>query len=99
MSIVYGYAKSTMYAGTGEFMIQVRIPNIHGPIDQRDYRGQKVKNYVKDENLPWYPALLMPHTPNTNEVVVLMSTNSSNSEFIVIGLTGGQYSPISIDES
>lgn len=97
MSIMYGYAKSTMYTGTGEFMIQVRIPNIHGPIDQRDYRGNKVTNYVKDEDLPWYSSLILPHVPNTNEVVVLMSVNSTNNEFIVIGLTGGQYSPANVD--
>lgn len=99
MSVIYGYAKSTMYSGTGEFLVQVRVPNIHGPIDQKDYQGKKVTNYVKDENLPWYPSLLLPHIPNTNEVVALMSTNSSNSEFIVIGLTGGQYSPVTISQS
>lgn len=91
--IVYGYAKQTMYTGSGEFMIQVRIPNIHGPINQREYEGNPVRNYVKDADLPWYPAMLMPHVPNENEVVVLLSTNPANTEFIVIGLTGGQYTP------
>lgn len=89
--IVYGYAKSYMYTGAGTLMIQVRIPNIHGPIDQREYNGQKVKNYTADENLPWYPSVLLPHLPNTNEVVVLSSINSSNSDWIVIGMTGGEY--------
>ena len=95
--VVYGYAKQYMFTGTGELMVQVRIPNIHGPIDQREYQGQKVRNYVKDEDLPWYPALLMPHNPNTNEVVALLSINSSDNDFIVIGLTGGFYSPINVD--
>lgn len=95
--IIYGYAKQTMYANSGELMIQVRIPNIHGPIDQREYRGQKVTNYVQDEALPWYPSLLLPHIPNTNEVVALTATSSANNEFLVIGLTGGQYSPVAID--
>ena len=97
--IVYGFAKQTMYTGTGELMVQVRIPNIHGPVTQKEYQGQSVKNYVKDLDLPWYPALLMPHLPNVNEIVCLMSTNSSNNEFIVIGLTGGQYQPVSVDAS
>jgi len=92
--IVFGYAKSYMYANTGEMYVQVRIPNIHGPIDQRDYQGKKITNYIKDENLPWYPALLMPHNPNTNEVVALMSISESKTDFIVLGLTGGQYSPV-----
>lgn len=97
--IVYGYAKETMYSGTGEFLMRVRIPNIHGPIDQRDYQGQSVKNYVKDQDLPWYPSLLLPHTPNTNEVVALVATSSSNSEFLVVGSTGGQYSPVNVNGS
>ena len=95
--VVYGYVYDTMYTGTGELMVQVRIPNIHGPIDQRDYQGQRVKNYTKDENLPWYPALLMPHMPKYLEVVCLMSVNSANNEFIVIGLTGGQYQSTDVD--
>lgn len=97
--IVYGYAKEVMYSGTGEFFVKVRVPNIHGPIDQKEYQGKKVKNYVSDADLPWYPALLMPHTPNTNEVVVLLSVNSAENEFLVIGLSGGQYSPLEISES
>lgn len=92
--IVYGYAKTYKYAGTGELLIQVRIPNIHGPYTQRDYQGQKVTNYTLDQDLPWYPSLLLPHLPNTGEVVALLAVNSSNSDFLVIGLTGGQYSPI-----
>ena len=97
--IVYGYARQTMYSGTGEFLVRVRIPNIHGPIDKRDYQGQKIKNYVEDSDLPWYPALLMPHIPTTNEVVALLSTNSANTEFLVIGLTGGQYTTAAVDQS
>ncbi len=94
--VIYGYAIDYMYAGTGNLYIQVRIPNIHGPYTLEEYRGQKVTNYVKDENLPWYPSLLLPHLPSTGEIVALTSVNDSHSEWIVIGLTGGQYSPVSI---
>lgn len=88
-----------MYTGAGTLMIQVRIPNIHGPIDQREYNGQKVRNYTSDENLPWYPSVLLPHLPNTNEIVVLASINSSNSDWIVIGMTGGEYQAANVAES
>lgn len=99
MSVVYGYVIGTQYTGTGELMVQVRIPNIHGPISQKDYQGQKVKNYTRDNDLPWYPSLLLHHMPNKFEVVCLMATNAAKNEFIVIGLTGGQYSPSSISVS
>lgn len=95
--IVYGYAIEYSYAGTGQLMIKVRIPNIHGPYNQREYRGQKVKNYTSDENLPWYPSLLLPHLPNNGEVVALLQvSDSTSSDFLVIGLTGGQYSPVDV---
>ena len=42
--ISYGYVKDYMYTGTGELQLQVRIPNIHGPVDQREYLGQRVRN-------------------------------------------------------
>lgn len=95
--ISYGYVKDYMYTGTGELQLQVRIPNIHGPVDQREYLGQRVRNYVDDSNLPWYPSLLLPHTPNTNEVVALLAVNEAHNEFVVIGLTGGQYMPSQIN--
>lgn len=94
--IVYGYAIEYMYSGTGELLIKTRIPNIHGPYSQREYQGQKVKNYTADENLPWYPSILLSHLPNNGEVVVLASVNDSNSDWIIIGLTGGQYSPVDV---
>lgn len=96
--IVYGYAKDTMYTGSGELNIQVRIPNIHGPYEMKDYRGNKVKNYVQDKDLPWYPSLLLPYLPNIGEVVALISSNESSSDFLVIGLTGGQYFPTNPEE-
>lgn len=89
--IVNGYVKSYMYAGDGTLMIQVRIPTIHGPIDMKEYRGNVSRNYVRDEDLPFYPSLLLPHMPTEGEVVALMSKNDKTSEFIVLGLTGGSY--------
>lgn len=92
--IVNGYVKTYKYAGDGTLMLQVRIPSIHGPVSQREYKGQQVRNYVTDENLPYYPSLLLPHIPNDGEVVALISTNDKNSKFLVLGLTGGSYSSI-----
>lgn len=89
--IVNGYAKSYKYAGDGTLMIQVRIPTIHGPMDVKDYKGSVARNYVKDEDLPYYSSLLLPHLPSDGEVVVLMSRSDKTTELIVIGLTGGSY--------
>ena len=89
--IVNGYAKSYMYSGDGTLLIKVRIPAIHGPMDQREYKGTARKNYVSDADLPYYESLLLPHLPAEGEVVVLLSKHDNTSEFIVIGLTGGSY--------
>lgn len=89
--IVNGYVKSYRYSGDGTLMVQVRIPSIHGPYRQQEYKGNSVRNYVMDSDLPFYPSVLLPHMPNEGEVVALTSTNNRNSQFIVIGLTGGSY--------
>lgn len=89
--IVYGYVKGYRYSGDGTMEIQVRIPNIHGAYKLTDYNGKKVRNYTKDEDLPWYRSLLLPHTPSDGEVVALCSTNEATHSWIVIGLTGGTY--------
>lgn len=73
-------------------MVQVRIPSIHGPYRQQDGNGQRIRNYVADDNLPFYRSLLLPHLPVEGEVAALISTNNSCNSFIVIGLTGGSYS-------
>lgn len=89
--IINGYVKSYMYAGDGTLMIKVRIPSIHGPMNQKESKGVVVRNYVKDDDLPYYPSLLLPHLPAEGEVVTLMSKNDKTTELIVIGLTGGSY--------
>lgn len=89
--IINGYAKSYMYAGDGTLMVKVRIPSIHGPMTQKESKGAVVRNYVKDDDLPYYPSLLLPHLPADGEVVALTSKNDKTTEFIVIGLTGGSY--------
>ena len=94
--IVYGYAKNYKYASSGDFYVQVRLPNIHGPYSQKEYNGKKVKNYTLDKDLPWYPSVILPHYPNDGEVVVLLSTSDASTEWLVIGLTGAQYSPSEI---
>lgn len=89
--IVYGYTKEYYYTGDGTLMIKVRVPSIHGPYSQSDYKGKTVRNYVQDKDLPFYPSLLLPYLPGDGEVAALISTNSGNSQFLVIGLTGGSY--------
>lgn len=89
--IVNGYVKSYQYAGDGTLMIQVRIPTIHGPMDLKEYNGATRRNYVRDEDLPYYPSLLLPHLPAEGEVVALITKSDKTSEFIVLGLTGGSY--------
>lgn len=89
--ITYGYAKDYKYAGDGTLSIQVRIPSVHGPYKQSNAKGQTIRNYVLDNDLPWYPSLLLPHLPQEGEVVAVESLNSGNTEFMVIGLTGGSY--------
>lgn len=90
--ITYGYAKQHQYTNDGTLMIQVRVPSIHGPYHQSEYRGQAVRNYTQDKDLPYYPSLLLPHLPTEGEVVALASLDKSNSEFLILGLTGGSYS-------
>lgn len=89
--ITYGYAKDYKYTGDGSLMIRVRIPSIHGPYNREEYKGKTIRNYVEDKDLPYYPSVLLPHMPTDGEVAALSSIDSSNSQFIVIGLTGSQY--------
>lgn len=89
--IVYGYVKGYKYAGDGTMLIQVRIPNIHGAYKKADYQGKTIRNYTPDNELPWYPSLLLPHKPVDGEVVAVSSLDNSPSNWLVIGLTGGSY--------
>lgn len=89
--IVNGYVKDYKYAGDGTLLVRVRIPSIHGPVNQREYNGQQVRSYTRDIDLPYYPSLLLPHLPIEGEVVALITPNEKSSEFMVIGLTGGSY--------
>lgn len=89
--ITYGYAKAYHYTNDGTLQVQVRIPSIHGAYNQRDYRGQMIRNYVRDSELPWYPSVLLPHLPNEGEVVALSSVDNANNDFLIVGLTGGSY--------
>lgn len=77
--------------GDGTYQVQVRIPSIHGPYKQSDYKGKKVKNYITDDKLPYYNSVELRRNPNDGDVVMLMTPNEKTTEFIVIGLTGGSY--------
>ena len=89
--VVFGYTKDYKYSGDGTLMIRVRIPAVHGPMFPSDARGQVIRNYVRDSELPYYPSLLLPHLPADGEVVALTSMNEKSTDFLVIGLTGGSY--------
>jgi len=90
--VTYGYVKQYEYTGDGTFMIQVRVPAIHGPFQEDDAKGKRIHNYVRDENLPYYPSVVLPHDPTEGDVVALLNIkDSANTEFLVIGLTGGSY--------
>lgn len=91
--LVFGYAKDYYYAGDSTLRIRVRIPSIHGPYKQTDAKGQTIRNYVKDSDLPYYQSLLLPQYPKEGDVVALVNTkdNSNNTDFIIIGLTGSSY--------
>lgn len=95
--IVYGYAIEYQYTSEGTFLVKVRIPSIHGPMKQSEYRGKSVRGYVEEMNLPWYQSVILPQLPGYGQVVALVNTNSANNEFLVIGLTGGQYNPLGIN--
>jgi len=86
MKLIYGYAKQYRYTGDGTLEVQVRIPAIHGPFKLSDSRGKLVRNYTRDEDLPFYQSLLLPHLPNPGDVVALLS-----DDLVVVGLTGGSY--------
>lgn len=89
--IVYGYAKDYYYSGDGTLYVRVRVPSIHGPYKQSEYKGKPVRNYTLDKDLPYYQSLLLPHLPNEGEVVALSSMNDCPNNLIIIGLTGGSY--------
>ena len=89
--IVYGYAKATKYSGDGTLMVQTRIPNIHGPYRVADYKGKTIRNYTQDQDLPWYPSLILPHLPGDGDIVAVESLDGTSSNFLIIGLTGGSY--------
>jgi hypothetical protein len=89
--IVYGYAKATKYSGDGTLLIQVRIPNIHGPYRLSDYKGKTVRNYTQDQDLPWYQSVLLPYLPGDGAVVAISSLDGTSSNWLIIGLTGGSY--------
>lgn len=89
--VIYGYAKDYTYEGVGNLMIRCRIPSIHGPYNYNDFKGTRPKRYVKDEDLPYYPSVLLPYLPIEGNVVALMSLDEGNNQFIVIGLMGSTY--------
>ena len=89
--IVYGYVLDSRYEASGEFMMKVRIPAIHGPMNQKDYRGQRVRNYVPDSEIPFYSSLILPHEPAFGDVVAIATTGDSSSNWLVLGYTGGSF--------
>lgn len=89
--IVFGYAKGYKYLGDGTLTIRVRVPSIHGAYTLSEYKGKIPRNYVEDKDLPYYTSLYMPKLPNEGDIVALSSIDSGNSQFLVLGRTGGTY--------
>ena len=89
--LILGYAIKYRYADNGTVEVQVRIPNVHGPMDLTEYHGSSANNYVAEDDLPYYMSIIMPHLPNYGDVVVLSSRSDAMCEWVVIGLTGGNY--------
>ena len=90
-NLMYGYAIDYKYGGDGNLYIRTRIPSVHGPLNQSEYKGKQVRRYVVDGDLPYYPSILLPHLPNYGEVVALMSKEPHLSPILVIGIMGGSY--------
>ena len=86
---IYGYAKDYKYTGDGTLLVKVRIPNVHGPYLQANNKSKR--SYVLDDNLPYYPSILLPHLPNDGDIVLLSSTNNTMNDLVVLGLTGGSF--------
>lgn len=89
--ITYGFAKELRKNEDGTCDIKVRIPSIHGPYKQSDAKGRTIRNYVKDSDLPWYPSVILCKDPEEGDVLVIETIDSSNNNFIVLGITGGKY--------
>lgn len=92
--VTFGFAKGYQYNGDSTLQIRVRIPSVHGPYKLSDANGKTVRNYVRDEDLPYYQSVLLPTLPTEGDVVALLSIDDSNNEFIVIGLTGASYTSV-----
>lgn len=91
VSVAYGYAMDSKYGGDGNLYIKVRIPSIHGPYDQKEYRGKQIHRYTQDDDLPWYPSVILPHLPAHGEVVALIAVDDCGSSFLITGIMGGSY--------
>ena len=86
--ITYAFAIAHKYDGDGVLNIQTRIPSVHGPLSESEFRGQQVKNYTKDSDLPWYPSILLPYLPNYGDTIVVTTLDTSTSNLLVIGVMG-----------
>lgn len=92
--IIYGYAKDVKYGRDGTMYVRVRIPQIHGPQNRQEYRGQQSRNYTWDKDLPYYPANILSAVPQDGDIVELQTPNGGSTEFTVSGLTGANSSGI-----
>ena len=91
--LTYGYILDTRENDMGGREFQVRIPSVHGAYRKSEYKGKTPRNYVEDDDLPWYVVLTSVGEPLTGEVAVLAAINSSNNQFVVLGTTGSVYEP------
>ena len=90
--ITLGYAITYRYAANGTTEVQVRIPNVHGPMNKSEYQGKTANGYVEEKDLPYFMSVIMPHMPSYGDVVVLEAVSENKHRWVVIGMTGGNYS-------
>ena len=50
--IIYGYAKEYKYSGDGTLWVKTRIPSIHGPYNEKEAKGVRLRSYTRDADLP-----------------------------------------------
>lgn len=89
--IVYGLVTDYRYTEDGGLLIQVRIPNIHGARNREAYGGNKIRNFVEDKDLPYYPSLLLKDVPAIDQTVALVSADEGNNSFLVLGPVSSSY--------
>lgn len=90
--VVDNNATDTYNAGK----LKIRVPDLHGPVNQEDLPSEMSKYWAPDDQLPWAEVMYAPGTidpfPSSvfciGEVVYVIFTNTSYRRPLVIGTSG-----------